>query len=224
MKILWLFDIDGTLVDANNLHLSAHKASFKEIMNLDPPTNILKRNFGIPGNKYRKAVLNDLNVKDLSKIKELENRFNQHLIKEINKTSIRPLPGSIKFLKYLKEDKNNKIGIISGNREDGGKAILKRSGLYQYFSTFGFDKGQSREDILKELIIKNNPLKTIVIGDTEKDIKAGRYHHCITIAVATGSLTYNQLKKEHPDILLRTLNDYEQIMNNTNFNKTHKYP
>ena len=220
MKILWLFDIDGTLVDINHLHLSAHKHSFKKVMNLSPSTDLLKRNFGLPGNRYRETVLKELNVNNFSKLALLEENFNQHLITEINKSHVEPLPGAVKFLKHLSKDKNNTIGIITGNREDGGKAILKKVNLLHFFSTFGFDKGKSREEMLEELIKKNNHSKTIVIGDTDKDINAGKCNHCITIAVATGSLTYEQLKKENPDILLKTFEEYQKIMLNPKLNKT----
>ena len=219
MKLLWLFDIDGTLVDANHLHILAHKASFKEVMDLNPSTNILERNFGLPGNKYREAVLKDLSINDFSKIPLLEENFNQYLIKEINRTDIQPLPGTVKFLKHLNNNKTNTVGIITGNREDGGRAILKKANLLQYFSTFSFDKGKTREEMLKELIKEINPSKTIVIGDTEKDVQAGKCSNCITIAVATGSLTYQKLKNENPDILLRDLNEYKEILSNPNLNK-----
>jgi len=214
MKLLWLFDIDGTLVEVNDLHLLAHKASFKEIMDLNPSESVLKRNFGLPGKKYREAILSELGIRDFSKIPLLEEKFNQHLINEVIKKDIQPLKGVVDFLEYLTGKENNKVGIITGNREDGGTAILKKANLLQYFSVFGFDKGKSREEMLSELITLNPNYKTIVIGDTDKDVNAGKFNHCITVAVATGSRTFKELERETPDVLLRSFEEYSKIISN----------
>ena len=214
MKTLWLFDIDGTLININHLHLVAHRKSFEEVLSKKIPNDedIIKY-YGCTGLEFRKSVIKDLGLDCFDKIPEIDNHFNKYLIKEILKIKVNPLPGVKKFLDYLSDNKKNTIGIITGNREDTGMKVLQHAGLLSYFKVFGFDQGETRAEILKRTIGMVNYDRAIVMGDTKSDIKASRVNDCITVGVSTGSCSYEDLQKENPDLVLKSMEEYPRIIN-----------
>ena len=52
-----------------------------------------------------------------------------------------------------------------------------------------------------------SPSQLIIIGDTPRDIAAARQGGTRVLSVATGAYTLEQLKAEHPDATVTTLED-----------------
>ncbi len=55
--------------------------------------------------------------------------------------------------------------------------------------------------------------ETFVIGDTPKDINCAKAFGARSLAVATGSFSYDQLMGYDPDYLLEDLSDWEKVSN-----------
>ena len=85
---------------------------------------------------------------------------------------------------------------------------------------FGSDSGD-RAELLEagfqrgeEIILKKYPRKSIVrwvIGDTWRDVSAGRECGAKTIAVATGGDSLYELASASPDFLFATLEDQQAV-------------
>ncbi len=129
---------------------------------------------------------------------------------------LEPLPGVIEFLNYLKKEKKNLLGLVTGNKENIGEKMIRKAGLYSYFSFFSFDRGENREKLVESAINKAEKIapikKKIVIGDTVHDIRAGKANSCFTVAVATGFSTMTTLQQEQPHLLLQSLKEYPSIL------------
>ena len=52
----------------------------------------------------------------------------------------------------------------------------------------------------------------VVLGDTPLDVRAGRHAGMLTVAIATGSHGYHELKEELPDLTLRDLVTEEHLL------------
>ena len=50
-----------------------------------------------------------------------------------------------------------------------------------------------------------DPVRMLVVGDTPRDVEAGRAAGAVTVAVATGKYSVEQLAKTGADFVLRTL-------------------
>jgi phosphoglycolate phosphatase len=213
MKTLWLFDIDGTLININNLHLIAHRKSFENVLCKKILDEDIIKYYGCTGYEFRKSVIKDLGLDCFEKIPEIADKFNDFLLQEFSKSEVKPLPGVKDFLDFLSTDDKNIIGIITGNAEGIGKEVLNRAGIFNYFKIYGFDEGESRIELLRRTINNVPWCKVVVIGDTEKDIAASKANDCITIAVCTGSCSYEDLMKENPDLVLRSMEEFPKIFN-----------
>ena len=132
------------------------------------------------------------------------------------------MPGIPGLLSYLRSRKDVFMGLGTGNIEEGARIKLSRGGLNRFFSFggFGSDSGD-RAELLEagfqrgeEIIQKKSPRQSIVrwvIGDTWRDVSAGRACGASTIAVATGGDSLYELASASPDFLFATLEDKQAI-------------
>lgn len=132
------------------------------------------------------------------------------------------MPGIPGLLSYLRSRKDVFMGLGTGNIEEGAQIKLSRGGLNKFFSFggFGSDSGD-RAELLEagfqrgeEIIRLKFPLTSIsrwVIGDTWRDVAAGRACGAKTIAVATGGDSLYGLASASPDFLFATLEDTERF-------------
>lgn len=214
---LYLFDIDGTLVNINNFHIQAYRDAYKKICNTDVQDELILSHFGKAEHEQQEAIFSEMNLLK-EKIPELIQTYIENVKALVTRDKIVPLPGVIELLTELKKDKNIILGIVTGNTEAMMELILKSAGLLHFFTVFGFDdsKVKSRVDIVKNALRKagSSITRIIVIGDTVTDIEAGKAVGATTVGVATGTNTYERLNAAKPDIVIASLEDYNELLNN----------
>ncbi len=219
MTVLWLFDIDGTLVNINHLHLQAHQASYKEVLNLDVPTGKILPTFGMGGYEGRKVVLKSLGFKKDDRIEEIGRSFVYHLGRIMEKSEIIPLPGVIEFLSRLNKNKENRLGVVTGNEPEMAEKTLSQSGLKPYFSFCCGDDGHTkgRTEIVRQALKEAGKVeKVVVLGDTHYDIEAGKAVGAYTVGVATGSGTFAGLSETGADLVISSMTEYGKILEMVN--------
>ncbi len=132
------------------------------------------------------------------------------------------MPGIPELLSCLESRKDVFMGLGTGNIEDGARIKLSRGGLNRFFSFGGFGSDSGDRAKLLEMgfqrgeaiIQKEFPDKSIsrwVIGDTWRDVEAGRACCAKTVAVATEGDSLYELASASPDFLFATLEDKEAI-------------
>jgi len=202
-----LFDLDGTLVDsAEDIGLVLRK-TLKEI-GLEEyfPQNI--RDY-IGGGV--KALLE----------RTLGDKFKEEYVGIFRKFYLenpvvytRPYEGIPEILSDLK-NKGYKLAVVSNKLEELSREILKRIGLMSYFDfiaggdTFS-EKKPSPVPILKTLEIMGiEPSSSLIVGDTEADIVAGREAGVKTALAMWGYVKLNSVK---PDFILNLPRDLMKIL------------
>lgn len=224
MSNLYLFDIDGTLVDLTDIHVNSYMEAYQEVFG-PKAEEITKKEiistFGMPECKQHEQIFQSHNFGNEGQIEQIIKIYENHFINKIKSITINPLPGVIDFLEYLKEH-NEYIGIVSGNPDYKGNQILKKAGLYNYFSIFSYDKGfNNRTEIVYEAVKYARKKdyqfeKAIVIGDTTKDIEAGNNAGAVTVAVASGTDSREVLKRANPNVIVDSLEQYLEILRDVN--------
>ena len=157
-----------------------------------------------------------------SRIKELYDAYLFRLREQLDEP--RPqamvLPGVRRLLDLLTEG-GAVLGLLTGNLEAGAWLKLQRFGVDHYFSFGAFgDEHAERNKLGPEALaraeeVQNHsfsPSRTVIVGDTPRDVSCGQAIGALTIAVATGSFSLEQLSACNPTLAVRSLEDSSRIV------------
>ncbi len=200
---LWLFDIDGTLVDTGGAGMTALQEATLE-------------HFGGPGPALDLAGSTDLGV--LATIAghfgladgagEAEAFFAAYLRRlEWNLAHGgfpgRVLPGVGGLLDGLSAMSGATVGLLTGNIAAGAAAKMRHFGLAHHFAFGAYGCDHADRNRLGPVALERaarhagrafSPDETVVVGDTPKDIDCARAMGAACVAVATGRFTVDELR------------------------------
>lgn len=213
---LWLFDIDGTLVDTGGAGLRALERAARDCFGGAAPVLDLRgaTDSGILGDLYRHY--------DREPEEALaEAFFGRYLevlgenLRDSNYAS-RVLPGVVEILGRLAAVDEISVGLLTGNIEAGARAKMSHFGLDHHFAFGAFGCDHADRNQLGPIALERaaahagrsfTPEETLVIGDTPKDIACARAIGARCLAVATGAVPAGQL--EGADHVLDSLEQRE---------------
>ena len=130
--------------------------------------------------------------------------------------SYRVLPGIVRVLDELGRRPDVLLGLATGNIELGARIKLERGNLNRYFTFGGFGSDSDDRTALVRRAAEVAALRcgnavapsdVFVIGDTPRDVEAGRAAGFCTIGVATGQFTTADLEEAGATAVLT---DFEQ--------------
>ncbi|BAW30895.1 MAG TPA: HAD family hydrolase [Methanothermobacter sp.] len=212
-----LFDIDKTLLIGSHCHFYSFKQAFKDLYGADITLNIPNLQ-GMTDKQiiYQLAKKNNIKIREFNNIME---RIVYHYKKNVKREKIKPLNGTSQLLETL-EDMGTPMGIVTGNIEDIAWIKLKKAKFKKYFNFGGFgNEGCQRSTILQlalkraeKTLNKINPKKTILVGDTPRDMQAGKKVGTLTVGVATGDFTIGELKEAGADHVLKSFDEKEKFV------------
>ncbi len=203
VKMLVIFDLDGTLIDSHRAHLNAFKESMKEngIPINDKLMKRVRKEFGKPVRDIiRDAITDDERLID----KILRSRKKVLFNKEIYR--IKTFPRVKQMLRRIR--KNNTVALATSSSKRFVDLVLNNLGLRDYFDcvvTASDVKRCKPDPEIIDKIVKRFKAKkedTIFIGDTIFDYKTAKNAGVKFIGVINGD------KKSK---LLRLKNKIESI-------------
>jgi phosphoglycolate phosphatase len=167
-KSLFIFDLDGVLIDSKENMKSAWK-KVKIKHDIKVSFNSYFQNIG----ESFPNILKKLKIKKNEK--SIENTYKRESLKNINLINL--YPGVKKTLQYLIK-KKIKIVIVTSKDKFRSKKILKKLDvkIQQIYSPTKHLKGKPKPDLIFEAIKKNNSSKklSLFVGDTISDRKAAK--------------------------------------------------
>ena len=184
-----LFDLDGVLIDSLDAWWHALNDALKEF-NLE---EISKEEFV---SKYWGYDLYT-NLKKANLPLEVGITCSRLYRNHIDKIKLHP-----KALDILERTKNLKKGLVTNTPKDCTKEVLKRFNLERYFDVVmtGDDVSRGKPD--PEIIFKAcnhlevDPKETIMVGDTNSDIKAAKLAGCSAVGIGIkGDVTLKDLSE-----------------------------
>jgi len=214
---LLLFDVDQTLINTGGAGIRALNRAFHEIFAMENAMDGI-----LPHGKTDPSIIREIFAARASdgagvSVEFILDRYVAYLREEVKTSaSYRVLPGIVRVLDELGGRSDVLLGLATGNIELGARIKLERGNLNRYFAFGGF--GSDSEDRtglvcraaeIAALRCGNaiEPSHVFVIGDTPRDIEAGRAAGFSTIGVATGRFTTADLKDAGATAVLR---DFEQ--------------
>jgi phosphoglycolate phosphatase len=222
MKLV-IFDLDQTLVDFIEVHDKVTQQLFSELFGVDARLSeidfagkTLSDNFlelarlkNIPENVFRK--------KGQKLLESYETTFSRSMPADAGKYI---LPGARELLNELSKT-GHIVALYTGDSPGIVSSVFRVTGLAKYFKFCLYGtQVKTRADMVKSAVNKAKEITgrdfknkdIIIIGDSLRDIECGKLFNALTIAVATGFHSRDQLLAASPDYLFMDLRDYRKVL------------
>lgn len=194
----FIFDIDGTLVDSNELHVDSWDRSFRHF-GKQFSRDALRAQIGKGSDQYLPEFLTSEEIERFGK--ELDQDRSELFRKEYL-PRVRPFPKVRELFQRIRDDDKRIILASSGKEEDTKyyiEDLLKIDNLIEgYTCADDADRSKPAPDIFTAALEKLggvSPSDAITVGDTRFDIEAAAKAGLATIALLCGGTAENDLRK-----------------------------
>lgn len=220
---LVLFDIDGTLIHSGRAGLRGMNAAFERLHGRADALRDVpfagRTDFAIVTQAFRNMGVEP----SAEAVMTLRDTYFRHLREELLKPmpGTGALPGVAALLDAIETRPDVALGLLTGNFAGGAEIKLGHYGLWQRFGFGAFgDEHADRRDLVPVALeaaeratgVRVPCESVIVIGDTPLDVDCAHAHGALSIAVATGPFSRDQLAESRPRLLLDTLEDVDAVL------------
>ncbi len=220
MKII-LFDIDGTLVKAGGAGKLALNKAVKTLHGAEDVCSKFYLAGGTDKVNFMQAFIEAKGRKPARKeVKAVEKKYLELLPAEVDNAvkdgRYMEIPGVAQLLKFLSKRRDVFIGLGTGNLKKGAFIKLKPSGLSKYFIFGGFGcDSYERAEVLKKAVKRAEKIAgrkarvcdVYIIGDTHKDVSAGKEAGYHTGAVTCGFGDRSKIMRTGPELVAEDFTD-----------------
>lgn len=214
MKILLIWDIDGTLINCKGVGRRAMNAAFERIYGIQDGFDAismagrLDRRIISDAMAYHQVKVHDINM--------FYKTYGRALLDEMQRLKPYVHEGVIEILEETERSGKVLNTVGTGNCKVGADMKLDFTGLTSYMKLGGYgSEHELRAELIKAVISQSQSMlgKTFdkeaiyVVGDTPRDIQAGKDNGVKTIGLLTGGYTREDLDQYAPDAVLSSLQD-----------------
>lgn len=225
MRKLVLFDIDGTLVNAQGVGARAFRRAMIEVYGETGPIDDYefhgRTDPQIARELLRLAGLDDEAID--RRISDLWTAYLRELTAELDRpdSEVRVLDGVAALLDALHATGEHLVALLTGNIEPGARLKLGAAGLWHRFDFGAYGSDHERRDHLPAVAVRRARERAgvdfrgrdiVIVGDTPFDVSCGRSLGVWAVAVATGKHTPPELEAVGADVVLQDLSDTERAV------------
>ncbi|MFN7953561.1 MAG: HAD family hydrolase [bacterium] len=221
---LVLFDIDGTLVMSGRIGSRAVRRAFHDLFGIEDAT----RGFFFDG-KTDPGIFRELLARHGLAHRDTaaeRARFFRRYLEVLDDERARAdtghvHPGIHELLAALESIPSVAVGLLTGNIRAGARIKLERFALWERFGFGAFgDDAETRDELVPIALeraasargARFDPVRTYVIGDSERDIQCARAGGAVAVAVATGGTPLAELARRSPDALFPDLAETARVL------------
>jgi len=223
VRRLALFDIDGTLIHTARAGVRGMNAAFRDLHGHEDAL----AGMTFAGRTDRAIVFEafaQLGIdRSQAALDRLRDAYLAHLSAELGHPveGARVLPGVTGILDALEAHSDIGVGLLTGNFERGAAIKLGHFDLWRRFGFGAFGDAHEDRRALVPIAIEAAEAAigqriaapdVVVIGDTPLDIDCARAHGAISVGVATGPYSVEQLRDAGADVVLDTLEDVPALL------------
>ena len=211
MKLL-LFDVDGTLVSTGRAGVRALDRAFCQVVGIVNALDGVRLHGKTDPAIIREAFAARAHLPRSGVLQEILEMYVKLLPEEVQQsTNYTVLPGILRFLEDFERHPQVACGLATGNIERGARIKLERGNLNRFFKFGGFGSDhENRTELVKKAAENGarytgasiDPRDTFVIGDTPRDVLAGREAGFRTVGVATSAYTSADLEAAGADLVV----------------------
>lgn len=210
-----LFDLDGTLIDSEELILASYRHTMQVHLGESPGDEAWLATMGTP----LAAQLRDF-ARDEAQAEEMLATYLAHN-RRVHDELICPFPGVRETLAWIREA-GYRLGVVTSKLSEGALAGLKSCELpHEWFDAVvtASDPIPHKPDpapvkLALERLGEERPERAIFVGDTVWDLRAGRAAGTVTAAALWGPFPRSELEAEDPDFVLDRMEDVRRLLEN----------
>ncbi|WP_346916041.1 pyrophosphatase PpaX [Clostridium sp.] len=204
-----LFDLDGTIIDTNELILTSFNYVLNNYLGLNIRNEEIVETFGIP-------------LKDVMDHYAKERA--EELVDEYIRYSLESHDKYIKSYNHVEEgllklkNKGFKLAIVTSKRRGTALRGLNCFDLEKYFDVIITPEDSKKhkpdgEPVLKACeVLKVKPEETIMVGDSHNDILCGKNAGSKTCLVNYTALNVEKIKTHNPDFIIDKIEDLIELI------------
>lgn len=223
MTDLVLFDIDGTLISARGAGSQALARAISSYYGVEAPMQQILLDGKTDPMIVREALAlaGETHQFQGTLTKDFLSAYEHYLGLELDQCQhYKILPGVSSLLTRLGRNASFLVGLATGNVVAGARHKLEKGKLMHYFRFGGYGcDNESRTEIVLQAMQRGRDIlgnqfsgKTIVVGDTPRDIRHGREAGARTVAVATGNFNCEQLRACRPNAAFHSLQNTNKVL------------
>jgi phosphoglycolate phosphatase-like HAD superfamily hydrolase len=208
--VLYLFDIDGTLLHATGSGRAAFDAVMQDLHGVASASEGIRY-----GGKTDHAIIDEIFVARMGRRSTDAERtafidaYIPKLHELLEHKGVEVLAGVVETLKFL-QTQPVRLGVATGNVRLGADAKLGAAGLVHWFDCGGYGcDSVIRSELVARAMERGKQgrevREVVVVGDTIHDIAAARACGATVVAVATGADSKEALA--HADAVLASMTE-----------------
>lgn len=219
--MLYLFDIDGTLVDTGGAGMAALQQATHGIFGeTGPPLDLAgATDLGIVIGIHEHFAVEPTRERIAAYLALYQQRLDWNLAR--GGFPGRVLDGVSGLLDGLAGREHATLGLLTGNIAGGAASKVRHYGLASYFAFGAYGCDHADRNRLGPIALVRaaahagrafSAEETWVIGDTPKDIACARAIGARCLAVATGRFTAGELAAHGADMVVETLEQAQDLI------------
>jgi pyrophosphatase PpaX len=204
-----LFDLDGTLIDTNELIVASFTHTLEKFSDRQYTREEILNFIGPP-------LVDSMQQVNPDKVEEMIATYREHNLANHDKY-VEAYPTVVETVKKLK-DAGITLGIVTTKLSDTAKLGLQITGMADVFEVLiGLDDVENAkphpEPILTAINqLQANPMTTLMVGDNYHDIEAGHNAGVQTAGVAWTIKGREVLEAHNPTYMLEQMSDLLQLI------------
>lgn len=222
MRRIILFDIDGTLVwggPAKDAFCEALIETFGTVGDIGNVSFAGKTDPQIARELLASHGFTDEDI--VAGLPRLWEGYTSRLEAWLPENPVTVLPGVPELLEALADVADVGVALLTGNIVRGAELKLGNAGLWDYFALGSFGSDHEERDELPAIALERaratwradlEAADAIVVGDTPRDVSCGRNGGTRTMAVATGSFSFEELSGTGADHVVHDFSETERIV------------
>ena len=232
--LLLLFDIDGTLIDTGGAGLTALSEAFIDSFGLHSRAEEMPKLelAGSTDGGITRSLCAHFDIVVADNDPSVRNFYASYLEKlranlhGSHRDEGRVLPGLPDLLHRLRDETDHTLALLTGNIADGAWLKVEHFGFDNVFEFGAFGDDHHDRNELGPIALNRarehskartfTPDRTIIIGDTPKDVACARACGARAVAVATGGFSAAELERCEPDHLFEDFSDNDQFFRELN--------
>jgi phosphoglycolate phosphatase len=216
-RLAILFDIDGTLIVTGGAGAESWRIAFDELYGVPADigeyTDAGMTDPEVGRRTFEKVIGREPTTRDLARLLARRNAALPKVIAESD--GYRVLPGVNELLPRLCEE-GYLLGITTGGVETAAHIKLERAHLNHFFHFGGYGSDSpDRAELTRRAIERASRIlgrdlsreEILNVGDTPRDVDAAREAGAVSVGVATGHYSTDQLEQAGAEFVLSTLED-----------------